>query len=204
MKAIATLVSWVFHPLLFATYLVLLLGWFMPQFMLIPVAKTLTFAGMVFVMTFLLPVANLLMFKAFGSLPSLQMTTQKERIIPFSFITIIYIAVTIMFYYKVSHNVNFNKVMLIITGLILLATVATFFEKVSVHSVAICGTMGIMLPLNKAIENGALLLPTLLVIVIGGLVMSSRLYLNAHTPRQVLYGAVLGFTGAFFGMTILF
>ena len=176
----------------------------MPQFLLIPVSKTLTFAGLVFVMTFILPVANLLMFKTFGTLPSLQMSTQKERLVPFSFITIIYIAVTIMFYYKVSHNVNFNKVMLIITGLILLATVATFFEKVSVHSLAICGAIGIMLPLNKAIENGVLLVPTILVIVTGGLVMSSRLYLNAHTPRQVLYGAVLGFSGAFFGMILLF
>lgn len=204
MRIVATFVSWIFHPLLFATYLVLLLGWIMPQFLLIPVNKTLTFAGLVFVMTFLLPAANLLMFKAFGTLPSLQMKARKERLVPFTFISIIYVVVTIMFFYKVSHNVNFNKVMMIATGLIVLATAATFFEKVSIHSLAICGAIGILLPLNKAIENGALIVPTITVIVIGGLVMSSRLYLNAHTPRQVLYGALLGFAGAFFGMAILF
>ncbi len=164
----------------------------------------MTFAGLVFVMTFVLPLANLLLLKAFGTLPSLTMRTQHERLVPFTFVTVIYIVVTVMFYYKVGGNVNFNKLMLIITALILVATVATFFEKVSVHSLAVCGAIGILMPLNKAIENGALFYPTVAVVLIAGLVMSSRLYLNAHTPRQVLFGGILGFSGAFFGMILLF
>lgn len=204
MKTAATIISWIFHPLLFATYLVLLLGWYMPQFLLIPVSKILTFAGLVFIMTFILPAANLVMFRAFGTLPSLEMKTQRERFVPFVLIAIIYLVVTLMFYYKVSANVNFNKVMMITTGLIFIAAVATFFEKVSVHSLAVCGAVGILLPLNKVVENGVLFVPTLVMLMVAGLVMSARLYLNAHTPRQVLYGAVLGFSGAFFGMIFLF
>jgi membrane-associated phospholipid phosphatase len=34
--------------------------------------------------------------------------------------------------------------------------------------------------------------PMLAVIVLGGFLMSARLYLNAHTPAQVLAGALLG------------
>jgi membrane-associated phospholipid phosphatase len=60
------------------------------------------------------------------------------------------------------------------------------------------------MPLNKAVENGSLLWPTLIVLIVAGLVMSARLYLNAHTPREVLYGALAGFSIGFFGMIFLF
>jgi len=187
-----------------ATYLVLLLGYSMPNFLLIPVSKILTFAGLVFVMTSILPMANLLMFKAFGTLPSLQMKTRRERIVPFILITIIYMVITGMFFYKVAGNVNFNRVMLIITTLVLAGTMVTFFEKISIHSLAMGGMMGILLPLNKALETGALLKPTAAILVMGGLVMSARLYLNLHSLREVLLGVVIGFSTAFLGMILLF
>ncbi len=204
MKTAAQVIAYIFHPLLFATYLVLMLGGLIPRFLLIPSGHVVVFVGFVFVMTFVLPVANLLMFKAFGTLDSLHLPSRKERLLPFTVITIIYAVVTVLFFYKVSQNVNFNKVMLITASLVLLATVGTLFQKLSVHSLAASGAFGIMLPLNKAVENGSLLYPTVIVLVIAGLVMTSRLYLNAHTPREVLSGAMLGFGGGFFGMLILF
>ncbi len=204
MKTASKIIAYVFHPLLFATYLVLVLGWCIPRFLLIPSGAVLTFAGFVFVMTCLLPVANIIMFKAFGTLSSFQMPTRQERLPPFTMITIIYAVVTTMFFYKVSVNVNFNKVMMIVASMVLLATVGTLFQKISVHSLAICGALGILLPLNKAVENETLLVPTVCVLIIAGLVMSSRLYLNVHTPREVLTGAVIGFSTGFFGMLFLF
>jgi membrane-associated phospholipid phosphatase len=109
-----------------------------------------------------------------------------------------------MFFYKVSVNVNFNKVMVIEVALGLVATIATFYEKVSIHSMAICAAVGIFIPLNKAVDDGSLLIPTAAMLAIAGVVMSARLYLNAHTPRQVMYGAFLGFTVGFTGMMLLF
>ncbi len=204
MKAGAQIISYVFHPLLMATYLVLVLGWFMPHFMLLPPSALYTFTGLVFVMTFVLPVANLVMFRTFGTLPSLQMTTRRERLIPFTLITIIYAVVAVMFFYKVTINVNYNRVMLIIAVMVLVATGITFFKKISIHSMAMSGLVGILVPLNKAVENGSLLWPTLAILVLAGAVMSARLYLNAHTPREVLYGSLSGFLIGFFGMIFLF
>ena len=40
--------------------------------------------------------------------------------------------------------------------------------------------------------------------VLAGLVMSARLYLQAHTLREVGYGAAVGFLVGFFGMILLF
>lgn len=204
MKTAATVISYLFHPLLFATYLVLVLGWCMPRFLIFNSSALLTFASLVFVMTFVLPVANLVMFKAFGTIPSLHMRSRRERILPFIAITLIYSVVVLMFFYKVTQNVNFNKVMLIVACMVLTGTLFTFFQKISIHSLAICGALGILIPLNKAAENSVLLWPSIAVLILAGLVMSARLYLNAHTPREVLYGAVTGFSVGFLGMIILF
>ncbi len=92
--------------------------------------------------------------------------------------------------------------MLIIAALAVASTVCTFFFKISVHSVAWAGLVGIILPLNAA--NSTLLLPTAVLIVIAGAVMSARLKLNAHTPREVMVGGLAGFAIGIVGMNILF
>lgn len=204
MRSVATVISYVFHPLLFATYLVFLLGWFMPRFLLISPAALLTFAALIFTMTFIFPISQLYMLKAFGSLPSIHMKTRQERVLPFTLISIIYSVVAILFFVKFKYTVNFNKVMFLVAALVIAATAVTFFYKISIHSLAVCGAVGIIIPLNKAMGGSDLLLPTVAILVIAGAVMSARLYLNAHTPREVMYGAVLGFSIGFFGMLVLF
>lgn len=204
MNLLARIISLVFHPLMYPTYLVFVLAWFIPRFLLLPPAATLKFAALVFAMTFVLPAANLVMFKAFGTISSLQMQHRRERLLPFVLITLVYAVVAAMFFYKVRINVNFNKVMVIEVALALVATLATFYDKVSIHALAISGAVGIIVPLNKAVENGSLLVPTAMLVTIAGLVMSARLYLNVHTPRQVMYGAFLGFAVGFTGMILLF
>ena len=66
------------------------------------------------------------------------------------------------------------------------------------------GGIGILLPLNKALETGELLYPTIGVIIAAGLVMWSRLFLNAHVPREILIGSLMGFVIGFGGMVVLF
>lgn len=204
MRTAAQVVAYIFHPLLFASYLVLVLGMYMPQFLLIPRQALYSFLALVFIMTFVLPALNLGMFRVFGTIRSLELDSRKERLLPFFLITIIYGVVSFMFFYKMSVNINFNKLMLLVAALVLAATIGTLFMKISVHSLAISGAVGILLPLNQTPEGVDMLFPTLAVIVLAGVVMSSRLYLNKHTPREVLYGASTGFGVGFFGMNILF
>ena len=69
---------------------------------------------------------------------------------------------------------------------------------------SIWGFIGILLPLNKVSEDGALFYPTLALIVVAGFVMTARLQLNAHTPREVMVGGMLGFATSFAAMVLLF
>ncbi|MEQ1584599.1 MAG: phosphatase PAP2 family protein [Cyclobacteriaceae bacterium] len=204
MKVAANIISILLHPLLLTTYLVLLLAVYFPSMIMIAPQNLKIILAFVFCFTFILPAVNLLMFKYFGTISNYTLVSRRERIIPFVAISLIYIVMTFLFYYKLPFSQNFNNMILIVTLLVVVSTVLTFFQKVSVHSLAIWGGIGIMLPLNKALEQSFLLWPTALAIIGAGAVMSSRLYLNAHTPRQILIGGLAGFAIGFFGTIILF
>ncbi len=204
MKVLATIVSILFHPLLLTTYLVLMMGIYFPTFLMISQEKLRVILAFIFCFTFLLPAVNLIIFKYFGTISSLTMRTRRDRIVPFIAISIIYLVTSFLFYFKLPLTENFNKLILIVTLLVVTATILTFFAKVSIHSLAVWGGIGILLPLNKAMEHSALLWPTTAVVVVAGLVMSARLYLNAHTPQEIWQGSIAGFLVGFAAMIILF
>jgi hypothetical protein len=183
--------------------MVMVIGWWMPALLLVRVDHLTTFTGLIFGITFILPALNLYLFRQYGMISSWKMESRKERVLPFIFISIVYVLITCLFIYKVHFSVNFTKLLLIVTSLVIASTTATLFFKVSVHSLAWCGMVGIILPLNS-ITDGKLLWPTAILILIAGVVMSARLKLNAHTLGEVLTGALLGFAVSFTGMKILF
>lgn len=207
MTLLARITSVIFHPLLLATYLFGLLTFTVPA-ALDPLKEEghLNFLFLIFCVTFMFPALNVGIFKTFGSIKTLAMRDRHERIIPFSFITILYIVITYLFYTRtrISFNDNLLKFLIVIDALVLVGTIATYFYKVSMHSLGICGLIGILLPLNKISEDGALFYPTIVTIVVAGVVMSARLQLNVHTPREVMIGSVLGFATSFALMFFLF
>ncbi len=204
MRVVAIIISILFHPLLLASYLVLLLGVYFPSLLMIAPQNFKIILGFIFCFTFIIPALNILMFKQFGTISTFTMVTRRERVIPFIAISLIYMVMTFLFYFKLPFAQSINHLILIITLLVVASTVLTFFQKVSVHSLAIWGCVGILLPLNKAMEQSYLLWPTIIAFILAGVVMSARLLLNAHTPRQVLVGSVAGFAIGFTGMIILF
>lgn len=158
----------------------------------------------IFCFTFLLPVVNLIMFRMFGTIRSYTLENRTERIVPFVAIALIYIVTAYLFFVKLRFSANFSYLLLIVALLVVAALVLNFFLKVSVHALAAWGGIGILLPLNKALEQPDLLWPSAGAIVIAGFIMAARLYLNAHTPREILVGSVAGFTIGFFGVIYLF
>ncbi|MBS1559539.1 MAG: hypothetical protein JST69_12525 [Bacteroidetes bacterium] len=202
MKTAAQTISFIFHPLLMATYLVLTLGYFFPTLLMVQPRQLILVSLFVFAFTFVMPALNLLLFKMWGSIPSLQLQARKDRILPFLFISGIYVLVCLLFYYRLPFHSNFNKVMTLVTLLVIGATVLTFFIKVSIHCIGMGGWIGILLPLIPF--SDALILPVALVMVITGLVASSRLALQAHTPREIGIGLAAGFVIAYSGMVVLF
>lgn len=207
MNALARIVSFLFHPLLLATYLLALLAVTLPAALdpLQPKGYT-TFFIFIFIVTFVLPVFNLAILRISGTVDSFVLRERKQRIMPFIFISVIYVAITYVFYakYKFGLNDNLLKLMIIIDLLVLVATITTFFFKVSVHAIGIWGLVGITLLLTKISESDTLLYASLSLILLAGVIMASRLKLDAHTPREVMWGGVLGLATSILGMLFLF
>lgn len=204
MRVVAKIISFLFHPLLLTTYLVTLIGYYFPTMLMVAPQNMRPILAFIFCFTFILPAVNILIFKIFGTISNYTMDSRRERLVPFVAISVIYIVMTFLFYYRLPFSSNFSNLMLLVTMLVVAGTVITFFYKVSIHSLAMWGGVGILVPLNKAMEQSYLLWPTAGIIVAAGLVMSARLYLDAHTPRQVMIGGLVGFGIGFLGMIFLF
>jgi hypothetical protein len=199
--------SLVFHPLFLATYLFGLFYFVLPSaWAPVPIEKATTLLLMLFLVTFVLPVINIYLFKVFGIISSFQMPTRKERILPFIFITLIYCTVTYLMVNQsgIYWRDTFMRFFLIIDALVIVSLLITFFYRASVHALALSGIVGIFLPLNKMAENISIFYATIGLIVVAGVVMSARLQLNAHTPREILVGSLLGLATGFAGMVFLF
>jgi hypothetical protein len=203
----ARVISFIFHPLFLATYLFATFALILPTaWAPVPFDKFGHMLLLIFLVTFILPVINIYLFKILGNISSLQMYERKERILPFVFVSAVYCAVTYMIHKStgIDWSDNFLKFLMIVDALVIVATLVTLFYKISVHSVAMCGLIGIVLPLNKISEEISIFYATLVVIVLAGIVMTCRLQLNAHSTREVLVGALLGLATGFAGVVILF
>jgi len=206
-KILARVVSVIFHPLLMATYLFGLLYYFLPS-ALYPISqgRQQVLLGFIFMMTFVLPLLGISMLRTVGAISSFTMLNRRERIRPFFLITIVYLFFTYFFAFKLGVGLDDNlfRFLLIIDLLVIAATVITFFYKISIHSIGVMGLLGIILPLNRIVENNTLFIPTIVLILVAGLIMSARLQLNSHTSREVWVGAMIGFVIGFLGMIFLF
>lgn len=187
---------------LFALFMVILPSAWAP----IPAEGFKSILFMVALVTLVLPVINIYLFKVLGTISSLHMHTRRERLLPFVFICVMYCAMTYMFHEKVRMDWtdNFFKFLVIIDALVVVGTIVTFLYKVSIHSLAACGVIGILLPLNKVSEEIYIFYATIAAIVLAGVIMSARLHLQAHTLREVLVGGLLGLATGFAGMVLLF
>lgn len=204
---LARIVSLLFHPLLIPTYSFAVLAWLYPMGLEpIPQPSHNIFIILIFVVTFAVPLLNVSILKAFGVVRSYQMPSRSERVIPFLLVTIIYLAITYLFYWKsrISFNDQFMKFMLIIDLLVIMATVITFFFKVSIHSLTIWGVIGIIIPLNKITGFETLFYAALVTIILAGIIMSSRLFLQVHSLKEVMWGAITGLATSVVGMMIFF
>lgn len=207
MNVLARGISFLFHPLLMATYLFAMMAWIFPSALSpISVEGHRTFVILIFLVTFLLPAANIGLFKALGTIKSLAMVERKERIIPFVFITTIYCVITYLFYSKSRMDLgdNFLRLMIVIDLLVLVATVCTFFFKISVHSIGIWGLIGMLVLLTKMTSLNSLLYVSLGLILLAGIIMSARLQLGVHTSREVMWGSIVGLVTSVTGMLVLF
>ena len=190
---LAWALSVVLHPLLLPTLLFALLFWLSPSMMGVAGSGVrYRILLLLAVSTFVIPMLSTYMLYRLGSIRSLAMEDRQDRVFPFVSTALFYLLTTYMFAKHLSALYLITLVLGGVTASLLAVTVVSFFWKISAHSVGISGVAGFLMGFYYHYAAVEYLYPTLAVIVLGGFLMSARLYLNAHTPSQVLAGALLG------------
>jgi membrane-associated phospholipid phosphatase len=191
------IISFVLHPLLMPTYSFGVLFLFIPEVIMPLTIVTLPF---LFITTFIIPLLSVSMLKITGSISSFKLENRVERLTPFSFVTIFYGITSYMFIYKIQVNDAVATMLLTTTLLILLTTIITTKFKISIHAAGISGVVGFLVYFGIFFPSNQITALLIIGITLSGLVMSSRLYLQAHSIKEVAAGACLGITVAFSGL----
>lgn len=198
-RKLASVCSVLMHPLLMPTYLFALLFYYAPIITKpISVANANYLLLAIFLTTFLIPivyvtVSRFLVIRA-NYLTVISMPTRQERVLPFFFISIFYLIVTFLFVYKFNVNPVLSVVLAATTAIIIIVSISTLFIKVSAYGASSCGLVGFIFGLGMKYPQSFLVLPLVGALLLSGLVMSSRLYLGAHKPLDILIGGIVGLT----------
>jgi membrane-associated phospholipid phosphatase len=192
-EIIAKVISVIFHPLLMPVYGILIIFSSQTLFGYLPFnVKKLLFL-IIFINNVLLPFSLLPFFRYRNIITSWSIDNRRERIIPLLTITILYAATSyIIFRFPIPALIkSFVFASFFIS---LLVTAINFWWKISVHSVGAGALTALVFVLSVKMYT-PLFWYLILVIILAGLVLSSRLRLNAHSPGQVWIGLLTGFLG---------
>ncbi|MGB1284752.1 MAG: hypothetical protein ACPG44_09875 [Polaribacter sp.] len=193
-------ISVILHPIVVPTLGVLL------YFILIPNRmgsnQKLAILGLVFVVTYLVPLFVLIILKVFELIKSYKLHSIKERKIP--------ICLMIVLYYLLGNTLS--RITMIRDlgtlfyatsfGLVIIYLLFIFKTKTSLHLFSLGISVGFFMLLSTRYLIS--FLPIILILIlISGLLASARLYLKAHTPKEVYLGFLLGVISPFIIHSIL-
>jgi len=187
----AKAISVIFHPLLMPLYglLIIISAPTLIGYLPFGVKKTLLIITVI--NNVFLPFSFIPYFKIRNLISTWTIDNRRERIIPL---------ITTSFFYSVTVFVTFRyhipafiKSFILAVALLAIAvTIINFWWKISIHAVG----SGVVVALVTVLSiNMDAPLPWLLITAIlsSGLVLTSRLWLNSHNPREVWSGFLLGF-----------
>ena len=189
---LAKTLSGLFHPLLLPVYLALGLL-FLPQFApATPVHLKWQAISIVSYTFVILPVSILYILAKWGKIESMHLKLQKERFLPLFLVAISYI-LGLRLLHVFDAPATLVLLMRGVCLAIIIVALISIVWKISAHTTAIGGALGIILLLSiihKVDLSGLAAFMTLFAGAIGW----ARLYLECHTIKQVNYGFLTGFS----------
>ena len=212
----ALVVSGVFHPLLVATYMFLILMAVNPYLFGVSglgEKRALILLLMIVLYTAVIPLISVGLMRALDMVSSISMEERSERIGPLLLVMVLYFWT----YYNLSQSNDtptiFSAFLLGVVIALGVAFAINAVDKVSLHAVGMGGLTGMMmvttwyfgaagLRLGELTVNLGVLL--LITVILAGLVGTARLRLGAHDDLQLYVGYAVGFLAQAVGLMIYF
>ncbi len=193
MRTLANVVSFICHPVFMPVAMSLVIFKLVPAgFIGMTPKQVMLLMVSIAVSTAFFPLFSILLMKPLGFISSYKMPTARERTIP--------LMATMIFYFWISHVLNnmtgsvpqILKVLMLgnFWGIILVF-IANIFTRVSMHTAAAGGMIGIIVVLMIS-QSVNMIVPLFVSIIIAGIVGSARLLLGAHQKGDVWLGYIIG------------
>lgn len=187
----ATLLSFVFHPLLMPCItLAVMMGTDPVVSQLLPVRMKLIILGLAFITTVLAPMSVIFLIRRVGLIASVYMKTREERGIPLLVIALFYY----LTYYllKGLHLPQIYALFFLSATLMIILLIAfNFFRKLSLHMAGLGAFTGLLT--GMAIQYGLNVTGFVMAaILISGMIGTARLKLDAHRPSDLYIGWLAG------------
>lgn len=199
----ALLLSYIFHPIFIPLYVIIFLVYIHPSYFA-------GFADPLKLSTVLIVVQNavfyplfcVVLLKGIGFIDSLYLRTQKDRIIPYIASGIFFFWTFIVFKQQELYPRILPTFMLGVFLASSAALIANIYFKISMHAIGLGGWLGIFLVI--AGTNSMLMTwPVASVLLITGLVCSSRLLVSDHSTKDIYAGLLMGLAAQFVAAFIL-
>jgi membrane-associated phospholipid phosphatase len=206
MKFISHIISWVLMPILMPIYALLLVMFFPSEpiniysndsLFLIPLQNKIVLLIYYFIFSVFAPGMLYIYLKKVKLISSLEMNEQNERKIP---MVIMSISCLFLYYLLTSNNFILPKYIygLCLSGAVIISlfTLLNLYLKVSLHATGVGILSGFVLAyFAEQIYFEIWILA--LSFFISGLVLTSRLYLEKHTPKEIIIGYFFSFIVTF-------
>lgn len=193
LRILAEIISFIFHPIFFPIIMAAAIYMLVPNiFMGVPDKQLGLWLISIAVTAVFFPLFSVALMKPLGFIESFKMKTARERTIP--------LMATMIFYFWISHVFNsipgnpplVLKVLLLgnFWGIILLFLI-NIFTKISMHTAAAGGMIGIVIilmittPVNMTI-------PLFAALILAGVIGTARMILGAHQRGDVWLGYIIG------------
>ena len=204
MRIVANIISWLFIPLLMPIY-GLIVAMFIPSveqsffqentLYWMPLNHKWAVLSMFFIFSFLAPAISLVFLRKTNVISSVELDNRSERATPI-FLTAVYALVLSIFILIKAPDALLPKIIYALPWggfvCVLVAGILTKYDKVSLHALG-CGMLlafFLYYYTNQVEYYFEIIIATILII---GLVLSARLYLNKHSLKQIAVGFLVGF-----------
>ncbi|WP_240622663.1 hypothetical protein [Flavobacterium crocinum] len=189
MKKILPLFSYILHPIFISLYATLFYLFCKED--LFSTQEKYFVLLQILVINVIVPILFYLLLRSTGHVKSIMLSQTSERTIPLILQCFLYILLVkrsiVITRYPELHFFFLGALFSAILALVF----ALFKIKASLHMVAICGFAIFVIGLNIHLQMHNPYWPALL-ILLSGIVASSRLEMNAHTSREILIGLFVG------------
>lgn len=188
----------IFNPLIIPTYGLIAMVFLIPYFrLLFIVSKTIVilYCLSFFFMTFLLPFITIYLMYRKKLIDNLYIEDKEQRYYPL-IVTLVYYLIYLLFFLMKINNPILTILVLVFVIAICLAILLTYFTKISFYSISIGTIIGFIFILPTMRNIYAIIV----VLLIAGIICSSRLVLNRHNITQIVLGLIVGFISSFLGL----